>query len=596
MTINKKYGIFNVFFICIRYASAPSIFILLFTLICGFIPSVKVIAEASFINNSILVLQDKQPVDTAVFSILVVTGFLALEQILQMASKYLRTIQLSKIRLNICPEVFDRISRLPLSEIESPSTQNLLERVTTDVEAHFCNTFQNIILFMSQIVTVMTLLFLLFTQIKWSALIIVVVAAFLFKIAQKSGQAVYHVNRETSEAERRTNYLQNVLTGKEFAEERILFCFFNKLNKQWLENSEQVRKQKQKATRKWLIHMKSSSIILIIILLFIMASILPSVISGLVTVGFFISFTNAALNMTNLLSWSLTDVTQSLAEEKEYMNDYSDFLALPQEHIFSNTELQKKYTVNTIEFRNVSFTYPNQKKKILNHLSFRLEGNNHFAIVGSNGSGKTTMIKLLTGFYDNYEGDILINGTELRNFDKSEIKQLFFVVSQNYAKYQVSFEDNIALGNIGDFENTKQKIPKIIKEMKLENLYHNLPNEEKTLIGSIYEGGIDLSGGEWQKLSVSRVLTNNRPVVILDEPTASLDPIIESEMFKDFGTAVQNRISILISHRLGSVKNAQQILVLDDGCLVAMGNHNELYGQCKLYQEMFDKQKSWYEK
>lgn len=228
----------------------------------------------------------------------------------------------------------------------------------------------------------------------------------------------------------------------------------------------------------------------------------------------------------------------------------------------------------------------------MKNFNLRLEKDLHYAFVGINGAGKTTVTKLLTGLYDNYEGEILLNGRELRTYSQAELKALFAVVYQDFAKYYIPLKDNIALGNVLNFND--QEVQQVASIIGLDEEVKDLPMGYDTPLGKIIEGGVDLSGGQWQKVAIARALYNPAQIRILDEPTAALDPVAESNIYEMFGRISKGKSTIFITHRLGAAKLADQIIVIDDGQVKEQGTHDELLKLGGIYAEMFEDQRSWY--
>ncbi|MBW9158790.1 ATP-binding cassette domain-containing protein [Clostridium tagluense] len=229
-------------------------------------------------------------------------------------------------------------------------------------------------------------------------------------------------------------------------------------------------------------------------------------------------------------------------------------------------------------------------------MSFVIEHGKHYAFVGSNGAGKTTITKLITGLYDEYEGDILIDGNNIREYSQSYLKALCSVVYQDFAKYYISFKDNLSIGRINGIKNKGNDIliQDAVSTMSLNDVIESLPHGMDTPLGKIKSKGVDVSGGQWQRIAMARAIISPSPLRILDEPTAALDPISESNIYEKFEEISRGGTTIFISHRLGSTKLSDEIFVLGNGQVVESGNHNELISKNGVYTEMYESQKGWY--
>lgn len=254
-----------------------------------------------------------------------------------------------------------------------------------------------------------------------------------------------------------------------------------------------------------------------------------------------------------------------------------------------------KFHFETLEFVNVSFKYPNTQKYILQNMSFKIESGKHYAFVGLNGAGKTTITKLITGLYDDFEGAILINGKSIREYTQVQIKSMCAVAYQDFAKYSISMKENIAIGDINRFDDNEANLSKAIKALELESLVEKLPQGLDTYLGKIKKSGVDLSGGQWQRIALARFMINRGPLRILDEPTAALDPVSESRLYEKFEQLCRGQTTIFISHRLSSIMLADEIFVLDQGRVVERGAHAELMSNHELYAQLYDSQRCWYQ-
>lgn len=228
---------------------------------------------------------------------------------------------------------------------------------------------------------------------------------------------------------------------------------------------------------------------------------------------------------------------------------------------------------------------------MLDDFSLKLEKGKHYAFVGVNGAGKTTMTKLMTGLYRDFKGEILLNGRDIRTYDAKALKSLCSVVFQDFARYQVPARDSIAVG----LPAREARVEDAVRTVGLRDAIDALPKGLDTPLGKIYEGGQDLSGGEWQRLAIARALVSGAPVRILDEPTAALDPMSESRFYEQFAGMSRGVTTLFISHRLGSTRLADRIFVIDGGRIAEEGTQAELLAAGGLFADMFEAQRSWYQ-
>ena len=288
-------------------------------------------------------------------------------------------------------------------------------------------------------------------------------------------------------------------------------------------------------------------------------------------------------------------------ESSQFVGNLFKFLDLPSTSIEgalappkSGTTLSvPKPITRGVEFRNVSFRYPRAQKDTLLDISFVMRTGESVALVGENGAGKTSLVKLLARFYDPTEGVILLDGRDLREYDPIDLRRQFGVIFQDFMRYDFSMRENIGYGQI-EYLNDQERIMRAANEGGARGIITRLPRGLDTMLGQVFFEGTDLSGGEWQKVALSRAFMRDAQIIILDEPTAALDALAEKELFDRFATITTDRTSLLISHRFSTVRRAQMILVLEEGRLIETGDHNQLMALQGRYAKMFNTQAQQY--
>ncbi|MDR2617379.1 MAG: ABC transporter ATP-binding protein/permease [Treponema sp.] len=270
---------------------------------------------------------------------------------------------------------------------------------------------------------------------------------------------------------------------------------------------------------------------------------------------------------------------------------YDKYFALSEDTYGDDEELPEDCS---IEFDNVRFTYPGTEREILKGLSFTVRSGEKVSIVGQNGEGKTTMVKLLLGLFQPASGEIRIGGKPLSAYSPEARRRLFGPVFQDFVKYSISLSENVGVGDV-DRAASPEAVSEAMDKARVD-FAGALKDGRDTLLGRDFEDGVDLSGGQWQRVAIARAFMGDKPVLILDEPTSQLDPMAESRIYSDFAGMAAGRTAIFITHRLGSTMITDRILVISEGRVVQSGSHAELIGQGGLYADMFNSQKQWYEK
>lgn len=271
------------------------------------------------------------------------------------------------------------------------------------------------------------------------------------------------------------------------------------------------------------------------------------------------------------------------------VNYYFDIMNTKDEMEYGDKVLDT--TEFELEFKNVSFRYPDAENYSLKDINIKIKNGEHLAVVGRNGSGKTTFIKLMCRLYDVTDGEILINGINIKDYTKESIIQLYSVVFQDFRIFSLPLNDNVCAGK----EHDKDKLYNCLEQANIKERTESLPNKDNTILyKDMDKAGVEISGGEAQKLALARALYKDSPVVILDEPTASLDPIAENEIYSRFNSFTQNKTAIYISHRLSSCVFCNRIAVFDKAELVETGTHNELLNNSGKYSELWNAQAQYY--
>lgn len=269
---------------------------------------------------------------------------------------------------------------------------------------------------------------------------------------------------------------------------------------------------------------------------------------------------------------------------------YDKFFSLSDDEVKVSSDLPDSFD---IEFRNVWFRYPGTDKDILKGLTFKINSGEKTSIVGGNGEGKTTIVKLLLGLFSPDKGEILIGGKLLEEYPMSERAKIFGPVFQDFTKYSITVKENIGIGNMDKIENDTK-----IKEASIKGGADTFISKYKlgydTLLGRDFEDGIDLSGGQWQRIALARAFMGDKPILLLDEPTSQLDPVAEANLYSEFANMVENKTTLFITHRLGSTMITDKILVIHNGKITETGTHEKLMNSQGIYADMFNAQKQWY--
>ncbi len=317
--------------------------------------------------------------------------------------------------------------------------------------------------------------------------------------------------------------------------------------------------------------------------------VINQVVTGVLSIGGLTFFLGAIRGLASLVGNSGKRM-KAVAEGAIYLQDFFDFFTIePTIKITSNPRPFPNPIIKGFTFENVGFKYNNSNRWANRHLNFTIKPGEKMALVGENGAGKSTIVKLLTRLYEPTEGRITLDGYDLKEYNVKELQMHMGVIFQDFIRYQLSASENIAMGNISELDNQEQ-IEASARKSYANTIIEKLPQTYQQTLGHHFAGGFELSGGEWQKVALARAYMRNAPIIILDEPTAALDARSEYDMFQRFAEVTNNKTALFISHRFSTVRMADRIMVLEKGEIIEMGSHDELLLKEGRYAELFELQ------
>ena len=403
----------------------------------------------------------------------------------------------------------------------------------------------------------------------------------------KAGCLWYDLYSRQTADERKIAYYERLLTGKTSLAELKIYQATDYIEKLWKKQSSKLRKEKEETLIRVEKTLLRKSTFAALWYLCSGGFLLYGVITGRISVSMFLVLFQTILNIVDTVN-GLLETFGNFSREIQEMSYLHSFFAL------KNSPERKgciDRPVRRIRFEHICFSYPNAGTETLHDISFELDLSKSTAIVGENGSGKTTIIKLLCGLYQPTSGRILFDEYDIRNLNNGEIGKAIKVVFQDFFQYELTIRENIGFGNLARISHDLE-LQEVLDAVHLEEL-KKLGLD--TGLGKLEHEGIDLSRGQWQRLAVGRIFLNDTGYAVLDEPTASVDPVSEYNMYQLFYLLLRSRGSLMISHRLASAKMADHILVLKNGTIAEQGNHTELMKNQELYHELFCRQAEWYQ-
>ncbi len=315
--------------------------------------------------------------------------------------------------------------------------------------------------------------------------------------------------------------------------------------------------------------------------------------TGVLTVGD-LTFLAGAFARSRTLLQTLFSGFTNVSEQALYVRDLFDFFDTEPSIVSRPGAIPAPRPISDgFSFDSVSFAYPGSSHLVLRDVSFRLSKDEKIALIGENGAGKTTLVKLLARLYDPVTGKISLDGVDLRDYDVSDLRNEIGVIFQDYMRYDMVARDNIAMGRVDELAN-QPRVEEAARKSLASSVIERLQDKYDQMLGRRFDGGVDLSAGQWQKIALARAYMRNAQVLILDEPTASLDARAEYEVFQRFADLTRDKMAVLISHRFSTVRMADRILVLVDGVVREQGSHHQLLELNGLYAELFELQAAGY--
>lgn len=425
----------------------------------------------------------------------------------------------------------------------------------------------------------------------------ILVSLLLFVVLIPQGIIAYRIQQQAfetlvsnSEESRKLDYYSQVLLSNNHIKDIRLYnlyiFFITKYTDVFTSITDKLQVDRRKKFTTSALFITLNSIVIILMFGYVIIQIKK----GVLDLGVIFVFSTSIIYSINSMA-RLVEDSSLLYDTLLYMENFFKFIEIEDELITEVpiTKTENNFGDDIIEFRNVNFSYSNNSDLVLSNVSFKIAEGEKIAIVGENGAGKTTLVKLLCAFYPNYSGDIIVNNKSLREYELTDYRKQITSIFQDFSKFDISLRENVALSDLSrifkneDITKALDKGRFNMKDMSLDQV-----------LGRKFDGGKELSGGEWQKVALSREFFSNAPILILDEPTASIDAKAEYELFQDFLQLTQGKTVFYITHRLASVKFADKILVLKSGEIHSFGTHNELMNKDEYYRKLYKMQSSMY--
>ncbi len=497
-------------------------------------------------------------------------------------------------------KIITKAKEVDVASFDLPEFYEKLENANREAGMRPINIMRSTFSLVSTVISMVSFIVILSAVGAWMPLVVILLAVPSAVINFTYRRKTFYYMRRRSRDRRQMDYYSNLMVNKDMVKEIRLFG----LSDTFIGRFRETFRNYYAGIKRLIINENAwhiaISIVTSVVNCILYLVIAKNVFTGIFTLGDYSLYTSSLSNVSGGVS-SLITTTSSIYEGALFIDNMILFMA-EKKHIvpvLTDPELKEprrvaRHTGHTVEFRHVSFRYPGTERMVLKDINFKLEAGETCVLVGLNGAGKTTLIKLLTRLYDPTEGTVLLDGHDIREYDTDELYEMFGIIFQDFGKYAVSVTENIRFGDISR-EHTEGDVVEAAKQSSADDFIKKLPDGYNTpLMRYFEENGIELSIGQWQKLSIARAFYSDSDFLILDEPTASLDAIAEQEIFNQFDMLRADKTTIFVSHRLSSATVASKILVLEYGEIIEEGNHSQLMNKHGRYWELFTTQAKRY--
>ncbi len=497
-----------------------------------------------------------------------------------------------KFTLHVSVQVLAHASHLDLASYEDPVFYDKLERARVQATDRI-SMIQSVGNLLQQAIAAISLSLSILFFSPWLLVVLIVAVVPAFLGDSHYAFVGYSLNIRQTPVRRQLDYLRLLGASKESAKELKLFGLSDFIIKQYSGLAQELYKQSAGLARRRLWTGALLALLSTGGYYGAYAYVVFRTVSGDLSWGtlqFLVgSIAGASSNIQTIFS-----TFSSIADQSLFLTALVEFFEVkPKVHSKPGAIPAPRPIRDGFAFEKVSFSYPGSERKILDSLDLRIAKGERIALIGENGQGKTTIVKLVTRLYDPTEGRILLDGVDLRDYSIEDLHREIGVIFQDFVRYEMSARQNIAVGRI-DIASKNGDIEHAAERSMADAVIQRLPGKYDQLLGRRFEGGTDLSGGEWQKVALARAYLRDAQLLILDEPTAALDARSEYEVFQRFAELTAGKMALLISHRFSTVRMADRIVVLEDGRIAEAGNHSDLMTAGGRYAQMFELQASSY--
>jgi len=579
----------------IVWDSGPTVVVMgfVFRLLAALLPVALLYVSKLIIDTIVYVISKHHPIPHRLWWLVLAEFLLAvLTSVVARVIDYSDSLLADKYMRHVSIRVMKHAAELDVIAYEDPAFYDRLERARVQATDRLAM-IQMLGRLIQQIITTITLSISIIYFSPW--LLLLLVAGVLPAFLGESHFAFlgYAKNFRQTPVRRQLDYLRQVGGSKEAAKELKLFGLSGYLTERFTRLSDEVYAENVALSKRKLIAGSLLSIIGSMGYYSAYVYVIWRTVTGALTIGTLYFLAGAILQASQNIQ-QIFSTLSGVADQALFLTDLLAFFEMqPTIRSKPNALPAPRPIQRGFEFRNVSFAYPGSSRLILKDLNFTLQIGERVALIGENGQGKTTIVKLITRLYDPTEGQVLLDGIDLREYNLEDLYKEIGVIFQDFMRYEMTARENVAVGRIEEIGN-QDEIALAAHKSLADEVIAKLPRHYEQMLGRRFETGVDLSGGEWQKLALARAYLRDAQLLILDEPTAALDARSEYEVFERFAELTAGKMALFISHRFSTVRMADRIVVLADGQIAEDGSHQQLMALGGQYAEMFELQAASY--
>lgn len=590
---NKKYSnskvLGTMILLLFKTSSKGVLIILLFNVVAGIIPAITTLLWKVLFDNAYYISLGQV---TRKYVFILIALYIGI-QVISKVINYFNNITVIKIKeiikFNLLSYTHEKISEIPLENYENSNFYDSAARANEILNSNqFVLLINRIILIFQSIITCITVTTILASFNYWliALCIISIMPSSIARIVR--GKSYYYMTRHQTPKKRILSYYIGLLTSRDSIKELRIFDSSNYIEGLWMELKKELQDEEDKFNRKhgFIQFIFDLSRILGLGVGIIFCALLTIV--GKLSIGSLGAAITAIQSVQNSYSTIIINAG-TLSNSLIQIRDLFEFLDIKP---VKSKCLKYEGSVNKIELQNVNFAYPGSERLVLKNINLSIKKGEHISIVGLNGSGKSTLIKVITGIFAPKTGQVKYDEVDFREYESNSVYENISCVFQDYVKYLLTVRENIAFGDIKEINNDLL-IKDALLNVDLEKLICSTPKGIDTMVGKEFDG-IEFSTGQWQKIAIARGKIKASNLIILDEPTAALDPVLEAKIYEQFLQLTKEKTSIVITHRIGSARLADRIIVMKDGEVIEEGNHEFLLNKNGEYSRLYNIQAKWY--